>query len=254
MPPQAPQNSILTPIAIIIGFGMIAIAIYFSGIGKSAPTLPLAGTGQAPTKTEPSKIRPVDGTDYIRGNPNAPIMIVEYSDYDCPFCQVFHQTMNQVINEYGQSGKVAWVYRQLPIQSLHPNAPRISEAALCVGDLAGQEGFWKFSDLVFSGREVNQPTNITQLVEYAVTAGAKENDFKSCTESGRMREAVDKSVAEAGAAGIQGTPHSIILVGNQQAVIEGAQPYNAVRQIIENLSQQLDGNTAPAAPAPTAIE
>jgi protein-disulfide isomerase len=247
MQPSASNNSLLTPIAIIIGFAMIAIAIYFSGMGSSkTPTQPVTN-GQAPIKTETADIRPVDGTDFVRGNPNAPIMIVEYSDYDCPFCQVFHQTMTQIINEYGPSGKVAWVYRQFPIPSLHPNAPKISEAALCVGDLAGAEAFWKFSDLVFGDREVNQPTNMTKLAEYATTAGADSNAFTTCLNSGRMKDAVDKSVTEAQEMGIVGTPHSVILVGNQQAVIEGAQPYTAVRQIIENLSQQLDGNTEPAA-------
>lgn len=243
MEPSSSQNSLVTPIAIIAGFAMVALAIYLSGGlgGSGVPTLK-GGTASS-TQSAKATIRPVDGTDYVFGNPNAPIVIVEYSDYDCPFCQVFHESMSQIMNEYGASGKVAWVYRQFPIADLHANSPKISEAALCAGELAGNDGFWKFSDAVFAGREVNQPTNMTRLSEYAATAGVDSKAFTKCLDSGVKKPAVDAAVAEAMAMGIEGTPHSILLVGNQQAVIEGAQPYAAVRQIIDSLVSQLDGTT-----------
>lgn len=238
MEPTHNTPSPLTPIAIVIGFGLIAAAIYFSGIGTNTPSVSVGGQQIATTQ---STIPAVTEDDYIRGNPNAPIMIVEYSDYDCPFCQVFHETMQQLMDEYGLSGQVAWVYRQLPVVQLHPNAPKISEAALCVGELAGNDAFWEFSDLVFSERGMNEPTNMTRLTEFATRAGADENAFNRCLSSGEMKEKVDASVAEGFGAGIQGTPHSVIMVGNQQAVIEGAQPYAAVRQIVDNLIGQLEG-------------
>lgn len=234
-----PQNaSPLTPIAIVIGFGLIAAAIYFSGMGTTTPSVTV---GNQQIATTESTIPAVTDKDYIRGNPNAPIMIVEYSDYDCPFCQVFHETMQQLMDEYALGGQVAWVYRQLPVVQLHPNAPKISEAALCVGKLAGNEGFWEFSDLVFNERGTNEPTNMTRLSDFATRAGAEKAAFDQCLQSGEMKDEVDASVAEGFGAGIQGTPHSVIMVGNQQAVIEGAQPYAAVRQIVENLIGQLEG-------------
>jgi len=241
MEPTSSKSSIAIPLAIVFGFGLIALAIYFSGIGKTAP----AATGNVPTQpaVAETKIRPVDGSDNIKGNPNAPILVVEYSDYDCPFCKSFHETMNQIMNEYGVDGKIAWVYRQFPISQLHPNSPRISEAALCVGDVAGNDAFWKFSDQIFQERSINEATNITKLPEYAVTAGADKAAFMSCLESGKMKEEVTASYNEAVAAGIQGTPHSFVLVGNQQAPIEGAQPYEVVKQIVENLLGQLEGTT-----------
>lgn len=247
MEPIYSKSSITIPLSIVFGFGLIAFAIYFSGVGKAIP--PTENTG--PTQQQPAapttvtKIRAVDESDNIRGNPNAPILIVEYSDYDCPFCKSYHETLNQIMNEYGVDGKVAWVYRQFPIAQLHPNAPRISEAALCVGDVAGNDAFWKFSDLVFGERSMNEQTNVTKLPEYAVTAGADKKDFMACLESGKMKEKVTASYNEAVAAGIQGTPHSFVLIGNQQAPIEGAQPYEAVKQVIENLLGQLEG-TVPA--------
>jgi protein-disulfide isomerase len=244
MEPTSSKNSIAVPIAIVFGFGLIAAAIYFSGMGNAPAPAPVTTGGETiPTINAEVNISPVAITDYIKGNPNAPILIVEYSDYDCPFCKVFHETMNQIMNEYGVTGKVAWVYRQFPIAQLHPNAPRISEAALCVGEIGGNDAFWKFSDLVFEERETNEATNVTRLPEFAVTAGVERADFISCLESGRMKEKVAASVAEGAGAGIQGTPQSFVLIGNQQAPIEGAQPYEVVKQIVENLLGQLEGTT-----------
>lgn len=236
-----PKSSVAIPLAIVFGFGLIALAIYFSGAGKTDTVAPT--TDNNPTVTTASKIRPVDETDYIKGNPNAPILIVEYSDYDCPFCKSYHDTMTQIMNEYGVDGKVAWVYRQFPIAQLHPNAPRISEAALCVGEVAGNDAFWKFSDQIFQNRAINEPTNITKLPEYAVTAGANKDEFMKCLESGVMKNKVTASYNEGVGAGIKGTPHSFVIIGNQQAPIEGAQPYEVVKQIVENLLGQLEGTT-----------
>jgi protein-disulfide isomerase len=236
-PSSSNLQAVAIPLAIVFGFGLIALAVYFSGANSPAAEV----VGGPTVTTEKSAIRPVDNTDYIKGNPNAPILIVEYSDYDCPFCKSFHDTMNQIMDEYGADGKIAWVYRQFPISQLHPNAPRISEAALCVGEVAGNDGFWKFTDLVFGERAVNEATNISKLPEYAVEAGANQKDFMACLESGKMKDRVSTSYSEAVAAGIQGTPHSFVLVGNQQAPIEGAQPYEVVKSIVDNLIGQLEG-------------
>src|SRR5690606_9022418 len=166
-PMNTPRSSIAVPLAILFGFAMIAIAIFFTADRSNAP--------KAVTNTDPanqvdgslsSTPRPVDGTDYIRGNPNAPILLIEYSDYDCPFCKQFHATLNQIMDEYGVTGKVAWVYRQFPLAQLHPNSPRISEAALCVGELGGNDAFWKFTDRIFEERSIDEPTNVTKIPEY----------------------------------------------------------------------------------------
>lgn len=239
MEPVNQRSSLAIPAAIVFGFALIAGAILFSGIGtQNAITQPTAKVPEVAPKTE---VRPIDSTDYVRGNPNAPITVVEYSDYDCPFCKNFHDTMNTVMKEFGVGGKVAWTYRQYPIAQLHPNAPRISEAAYCVGDLGGTDAFWKYSDLVFNEREVNAKTEMTRLPEFAEKAGVKRADFNACLESGKNKPRVEASLQEGSLAGAQGTPYSIVMVGDQQAVINGAQPYPVVKQIIENLIKQLEG-------------
>jgi protein-disulfide isomerase len=102
-------------------------------------------TGGTPAAT---KMRPVSADDHILGDINSEIIIVEYSDLDCPFCKVFHSTMHQVIEK--SQGKVAWVYRHYPIPQLHPNAPKKAEEAECAWEMGGNDGFWKYADKVFS--------------------------------------------------------------------------------------------------------
>jgi len=241
-PVQKQANPFIIPASIIIGFAMIAGALYFT---RQAPTaLPVAGNNaaEAPLAGGPTgDIRPVDENDHILGNPNAPIVIVEYSDYDCPFCKNYHETMNRIMTDYGAGGKVAWVYRHFPIEQLHPNAPVIALASECVADLGGNEAFWTFSDLVFGEREINAQTNMTELTGYATQAGVNGTEFDTCVSEGRFIDRVNEDFADAANAGAQGTPHSLVLVGGQQGVINGAQPYEAVKQIIDTLITQIEG-------------
>lgn len=243
--PTNRTQSILIPIAIVFGFALVAAAIFFSG-GRSAPqnvavNTPPTNQVQPTDSGSPEAVNPVTEDDWIRGNPNAPIQIVEYSDYDCPFCKNFHESMNQIIDEYGPTGEVAWVYRHFPLEQLHPNAPTIALAAECVGALGGNESFWTFSDLVFDERATNEPTNITRLEEFAVSSGVSGTDFTSCLEEQRYINEVETDFNNAIAVGGRGTPHSIIIVGDQTGVINGAQPYSFVKQSVDNLLAQIAG-------------
>lgn len=249
MEPQTPeQTSMALPLAIVVGFAMIAIAIFFTSGNSSNNVQAPAANSQA---TAVNTVRPVSESDYILGNPNAPIVMVEYSDYDCPFCKQFHATMHQILDEYGVTGRLAWVYRQFPLVDLHPNAPQISEAALCVGELGGDAAFWTFSDSVFDSREETELTNVTKLPQFAATAGVSRSAFTECMASDRQLDVLKADMADGLAAGAQGTPYTVIKVGTQEAVINGAQPYDVVKGIVENLIAQLDGNFDPVAPHAT---
>jgi len=241
-PSNQSTTSPAVPIAIIVGFAMIAIAIFFTN-RNSTPVAPAVTDNQGMNSELP---RPVGDSDYIRGNPNAPILMVEYSDYDCPFCTQYHAVMKQIMDEYGVTGRLAWVYRQFPIGQLHPNAPLISEAALCVGDIGGNQAFWQFTDLIFSNRNIGEPTNISRLPIYAEQAGVAQRDYIDCVNSKRMDPVLKLHIEDAFKAGAAGTPHTVLIVGSQQAVITGAQPYEVVKGIIENLLAQLDGTFDPA--------
>lgn len=239
------QNSLGIPIAIVIAGAFIAGAVYFTGAGantqNAAPSANDIATAPAEPEAPTQPIPPVNENDHIRGNPNAPIVIVEYSDFDCPFCKGFHETMNAVMAEYGVNGQVAWVYRHFPLQQLHPNAPAIASAAECVAADAGNDAFWEFSDLVFGERGTNEPTDVSRLGEFAVAAGADLATFESCVADGTYNDRVNESLQDAISAGARGTPHSFVLVGDQQGVINGAQPFGVVSQIIEELTAQLEG-------------
>jgi protein-disulfide isomerase len=107
---------------------------------KSSMDKVVAGT----ELTDLKKVAPVNDKEFSRGDKKARYVLIEYSDYDCPFCKRFHPTAQQLVNEY--EGKVKWVYRQMPLDQLHPNARSKSVAAVCAGKLGGEEAYWKLTD------------------------------------------------------------------------------------------------------------
>lgn len=233
---------------------MIAIAIFFTNKNNQENDTLVTLQNDGISTSTASGPRAVSESDYIRGNPNAPIVIIEYSDYDCPFCKQYHATMKQVMDDFGVTGKVAWVYRQFPLTDLHPNSPKISEAAFCVGSIGGNEAFWKFTDTVYDSRDIDEATNVTKLTNFAVAAGVAEKDYLSCMNSNKMEKRVIQDLQDGINAGVQATPHTILIVGNQQAVISGAQPYDVVTGIIQNLVDQLDGKFDPATSGVTEVK
>jgi protein-disulfide isomerase len=221
-------NKHLVPLSIIAAGILVAGAIYFGGNKPSTATNNL---GQTNTQ---AVVAPVSGDDFIRGNPNADLVIVEYSDYECPFCKSFHTTMKQIMSDY--DGKVAWVYRQFPIASLHSRAPKESEAALCAAEQGGAASFWSFSDKIFETTNSNNTLDPAQLPAIASAVGLDVNAFNTCLSSGKYTNAVSTSVDAAIAAGAQGTPYSVILTKDgKQVVINGAEPLNNVRAKIDAL-------------------
>lgn len=252
MEPTTPSSnqSLTVPIAIVFGFALIAIAIFFSNRGgDTAPNIPV--NAKVVQDTQSQQMKPVTAEDHIRGNPNAPIVLVEYSDFDCPYCKAYHETMRQIMDEYGTTGEVAWVYRHFPQASLHPYAPVIAEASECVRELAGDDGndaFWTFADRVFDERSIESQTNITRLDEFAVDAGVNGDEFTACMESERNRSKVEEDVMDGIVVGAQeGTPHTVVLVGGQRESISGAQPYTSIRNMIESLLRQINGAGAAVA-------
>ncbi|MCF7815655.1 MAG: DsbA family protein [Candidatus Pacebacteria bacterium] len=235
---QSNNNSLGVPIAIVIAAVLIAGAIMYSG-KQNTPT-PKAGVLDTAQETPEIEIAPVTEKDHIQGNPNAPIMIVEYSDFECPFCKNFHETMTKIIAEYGKGGKVAWVYRQFPLEQLHPNAPKIAAASECVANLGGNDAFWKFSDSIFDGRGLNELTNMAKLPDYAEEAGVSKDSFSTCVADGTYTETVKTAVADALKTGARGTPYSILMIGDQKGLINGAQPYDVVKKMIETVLTQIE--------------
>src|SRR5690606_768732 len=126
-------------------------------------------------------IAPVNSNDHIRGNPDAEIVIVEYSDYECPFCKGFHGTMNRIMEEYGTKGQVAWVYRHFPLTQIHKNAQPAAEASECVAQIGGNEKFWEYSDKIIAGAP--ESLSAENLLATAVEIGIGETEYKACLAS-----------------------------------------------------------------------
>lgn len=223
-------QKLAVPIAIVLAGGLIAAALYFATRGN-APAAP-ANPGQPAVAT---KIRGIQKDDHVRGNPNAPVVIVEFSDTECPFCKQFHGTMKEVMSAFGESGKVAWVYRHFPLTSLHPKANKEAEALECAAEFGGNDGFWKYTDRLYEVTPSNNGLDAAQLPLIAEYVGLNKSTFAKCLESGKHKARVDKDMNEVVAAGGRGTPHSIVLFGGEQLPIEGGQPFEVVKTMIDTL-------------------
>lgn len=217
------SNGTTIGVSIVIAGALIAGAVVFSGGGTVAE-----GTGE--NNAPSAQIPPVDENDHVFGNPNAPITIVEYSDYDCPFCSRFHPTLERVVQEF--DGEVNWVYRHFPL-SIHPNAAPAAEAAECVAELAGNDAFWSFSDGLFANQGSLRESLYLSL---ASAEGVAESQMQECLDSNRHRASVEADFNDAVAAGGRGTPFSVVIGADGTMVpFSGALPYENVVQVINSL-------------------
>lgn len=195
-----------------------------------------AGTANVNTNNNPSAdtgtgeivIDDIKDGDWLRGDKNAPVTIIEFSDIDCPFCTRFHDTMRQVMTDY--AGQVNWVYRHFPLTSLHPEAAKKAEAAECVGELGGNDAFWNFLDQLFDNSET-----LSGVADMAASVGVNKSDFQECLDSGKYTSLVNGEAQEAQRAGGRGTPYSVILAGDQKIAIPGALPYDSIKASLDSL-------------------
>jgi protein-disulfide isomerase len=155
-----------------------------------------------------------------RGPKDAPITIVEFSDFECPYCGAAHDTVEQVMSSY--AGKVRLVYRQFPL-SFHPHAAKAAEASLCAAD---QGKFWEYHDVLFKNQKKLDPTD---LKAYAGEVGLDGQKFGQCLESGDKKKTVDADQQAGLAAGVGGTPAFFI----NGIFLNGAVPVDEFKKIID---------------------
>ena len=237
------SNNLMIPSAIVIAGILIAGAVYFSASKNPAPTI--AG-GTAANQPSPQnegalldQMAAIAANDHVRGNPNAAVKIVEYSDTECPFCKRFHETMKQVMDEYGKNGKVAWIYRHFPLDQIHPKADKEAEALECAGELGGTNKFWEYADRLFEVTPSNNNLDSAELPKIAQYVGLDLNKFNTCLVSSKYAQHVEQDTKNATATGGNGTPWSIVVAKNgKKYPLSGAQPYEAVKQLIEIALQE----------------
>lgn len=222
------------PIAIVIAGGLIAGAFYYSNLQNGKQ---LANVKAAPTELAGGEnMRPITGDDHILGNPDAQLMFVEYSDTECPYCKQFHTTLRRMMDEYGKDGKVAWVYRHFPIDQLHAKARKEAEASECANDLGGPTKFWEYLNTIYTRTNSNDSLDPAELPKIAKDVGLDVKAFNECLSSGKFAAKVQADYDDAVAAGGRGTPNSIIVSKDgTKTVIQGAQPYENVKRVIDAL-------------------
>ena len=214
----------------------------------SANSQPTANSQVAPSATVPdtSSLPPITAADHILGNPNAPIKIVEYSDPSCPYCKMFQSTMLQVMQTYGASGKVAWVYRQFPLDKpdqngniLHANAGAQANAFECAASVGGNAGFWAFEKDWFNifpqdGADETSIVDNQQIIQTAKDVKLDTSAFNDCVLGDKFAAAIDKVYQGGYDLGISGTPTSYIVTATGQPIaIQGAQPYATLSAAID---------------------
>lgn len=226
------NNKFLVPASIIVAGAIIAGAIVITS-GKGGGEGALVRGGDENNKEE-INLRAPTKDDHIRGNINALIKIVEYSDLECPFCKRFHTTMQRIVREY--NGTVAWVYRHYPLDQLHSKARKEAEATECAAALGGNEAFWKYVDRIFEITPSNNGLPEEELFNIAEFVGLDINRFKDCLNNRTYEEKVDQDLQDAIRAGGRGTPYSVLIAADgKKYAISGAQPYETVKQLIEQV-------------------
>lgn len=203
-----------------------------SNVKTSNTTAPAAA---APAEEAVGEVPPITKDDHIRGDRNAQIALIEYSDLECPFCKRFHPTAQQVVDTY--KGKVMWVYRHFPLDQIHSKARKEAEATECAFEQAGENGFWKLADKIYEVTPSNNGLNADEIPTLAAQVGLNQASLKTCWDSEKYKAKVDAQYQGGVKAGVNGTPGNILLnvkTGKKQ-LIPGAVPFETLKQAIDQM-------------------
>ncbi|OHB17863.1 MAG: hypothetical protein A2913_01130 [Parcubacteria group bacterium RIFCSPLOWO2_01_FULL_40_65] len=225
--PQEKETALSIPIAIIIAGALIAGAVFYSNSSSSLKTA-------NPSDNQPTaKVEVSADDDPFLGFENAKVVIIEFSDFQCPFCRSFwRDTLSQIKEKYIASGKsVKFVYRDFPL-SFHPMAQKYAEAAECAEE---QGKYWEMHDKIFEEQEkLGQGTisafDIDDVKKWAGELGLNAPNFNQCLDSGKYAAEVKKDFDDGSKAGVSGTPTFFV----NGEVLVGAQPIQTFIQAIDS--------------------
>lgn len=221
-------------------FETFEYAISLAEAGELEETFRRAAQQEAATRATATAqaAQPADvplGDAPAKGSPDAPVTIVEYSDFQCPFClRHFQQTMPQLEALIG-AGQVRYIFKDFPIARTHPQAQKAHEAARCARELGGDDAYWQMHDLIFANQDTwaGNPEHVAVLKSLAAESGLDQETFDTCLDSGRYAGAVAADVSEGQNLGVSGTPTFFI---NGQRLV-GAQPFAVFQQAIEQVQE-----------------
>ncbi|MEK9178197.1 MAG: DsbA family protein [Patescibacteria group bacterium] len=240
LPPIQLNNKLYLPLLVVL----LVVAAYLLGVlttkvsyleGGKSLTANIeesdinAGDGGAEVASEPVDVE--IGHLPILGDKDAPVTVIEFSDFQCPFCKaLWTDTLPQIKKEYIDTGKVKFAYRHYPIAAIHPNAQKAAEASECANE---QGNFWDYHDQIFKNQSEWESQSaqdaLDSFASYANAIGLNGASLKSCIDSGKFADAVKKDLDAGNAAGVNGTPATFI----NGLLISGAAPFSTFKTTID---------------------
>ncbi|MEK6889722.1 MAG: DsbA family protein [Nanoarchaeota archaeon] len=219
-------------------FFLLAILI-IGGIvvftGDKTPTVYAVPSGNNDVPGAVARAEVSADDDAVLGDKNAPVTVIEFSDYQCPFCRKFWQdTMPELKKNYIDTGKVKFVYRDFPL-GFHDGAIPYAMAAECAREKGGDKAYFKMHDKIFAEQNILDGGGVSSTVQYPGAETLKKwakdigYDIGSCLDNGKYKSEIQKDLTDGSNSGVQGTPGFFV---NGQ-VLSGAQPYSAFKQLID---------------------
>lgn len=223
---------VVATVSFLLGSMTTELRMYrkYGDFGSNAAKLPTSAAQPtaAPVPTPaPADVEGPSDQDHIRGNSNANIVLIEYSDFDCPFCSTFHTTAQRAVDELG----IMWIYRHFPLTNIHPDAQAKAEASECVFDQGGDEAFWEFADLLFT--EKPAVSDLESIVSERL--GLSASEFTNCVDARSAQTTVLEQMEGGSRAGVNGTPGNFIYnIETKEAIpLRGAVPFETVKSTVE---------------------
>lgn len=236
---QNRSNNILIPITILIVGFAIAGSIYLNRTTVKQQTITVKD--ETKSRVNVDAFISVSSSDHILGNPTtADVVIVDYSDLECPYCKELHETFYKIYNEYASSGKVAWVYRHFPL-SIHDRSIKEAEATECIEKIGGKDKFWEYLHTIFANTQSNNTLDPKNLSVFAKTVGVDEKDLNDCLASGTYTNDIKEDYENAlKMIGAESTPFTVLIVRGQvvpladkEGIGFGALPYTTMKALID---------------------
>jgi protein-disulfide isomerase len=211
---------------------IVILGLVFGFPGSGSADANVVADSSPPSAGANARVEMKVEDSYFKGSADAPVTVVEFSDFECPFCEKFYtETFPSIKSEYIDTGKVKFVYKHFPL-GFHQNAQKAAEATECAGELGGNDAFYAMHDAIFEGG--TRTLSVDKYKEYASEIGLDTSSFDTCLDSGKYGQAVQDDLKVGSSKGVRGTP--AFFIGNDEdgyVLLSGAQPFAAFQQVIE---------------------
>lgn len=184
----------------------------------------------------PKNMAAVSADDHILGDIKAPVKLVVYTDLECPYCKVFHTSISELKDNYIKDGKIAIVYRNLPLDQLHSKARPEAEASECAAKLGGNDKYWAYVDKIMDKTTSNDGLDLNLLPKFATELGLDAKAFADCQKDKSIAQKVVDQETEGQKAGAQGTPYPLVTYNDEvKGALPGALPADQIKKMVDEL-------------------